>query len=98
MATPPTSVSVVLPTYERREQVVRAVESVLRQTYRDFELIVVDDGSTDGTEAALRRLGDGLRYVRRENGGTGAARNTGTELARGAVVAFLDSDDEWRPG
>ncbi len=89
--------SVIVPTFQRREYVQRAVASVLAQTYQDFELIVVDDGSTDGTAEALADLDPRLRYVWQENRGTGAARNTGLRLARGNIVAFLDSDDRWLP-
>jgi hypothetical protein len=88
-------VSVIIPTFERRELVQRAVAGVLAQSYRDFELIVVDDGSTDGTAEALAPLGDALRVLRQENHGTAAARNAGLAVARGEIVAFLDSDDRW---
>lgn len=91
----PPAVSVIIPTFQRRELVRRAVASVLTQSYRDFELIVVDDGSTDGTDEALAPLSDPLRYVWQENRGTAAARNAGLALARGEIVAFLDSDDRW---
>jgi hypothetical protein len=91
------AVSVVVPTYQRRELVKRAVASVLSQTFRDFELIVVDDGSTEGTGEALSRLEDRLRYVWQENRGVAAARNVGLGLARGSIVAFLDSDSRWLP-
>jgi Glycosyl transferase family 2 len=90
-------VSVILPTYQRRELVQRAVASVLAQSYRDFELIVVDDGSTDGTGEALAALGDAIRYTWQPNRGPAAARNAGLRLARGSIVAFLDSDDRWLP-
>lgn len=92
-------VSVVIPTYNRREMVVEAIESVLAQTYRDFEVIVIDDGSTDGTEAHLQPyLASGrIAYERQENRGVAAARNTGIRLARGELVCFLDSDDLWSP-
>src|SRR5438132_3254976 len=93
----PPAVSVIVPTFQRREYVVRAVGSVLAQTYEDFELIVVDDGSTDGTGEALAGLDGRLRYLWQENRGTGAARNTGLRLARGEIVAFLDSDNRWLP-
>jgi hypothetical protein len=89
-------VSVVLPTYERRVYARRAVDSVLAQRYRDFELIVVDDGSTDGTDDALAGLGARLHYHWQPNRGVSAARNAGIRLARGEIVAFLDSDDRWR--
>lgn len=91
------AVTVVVPTFQRRDYVLRAVNSVLAQTFEEFELIVVDDGSTDGTEEAVVGLDPRLRYEWQENQGTGAARNTGVRLARGAVVAFLDSDNRWRP-
>jgi len=91
------TVSVVIPTYQRRELVKRAVASVLAQTYRDFELIVIDDGSTDGTGEALAPLGDSIRYEWQPNRGLSAARNAGLRLARGSIVAFLDSDNRWLP-
>lgn len=91
-------VSVVIPTYNRRPLVVQAIESVLRQEYPQLEIIVVDDGSTDGTETAIRSFGNQVRYVRQENGGPARARNTGIENATGEFVAFLDSDDLYRPG
>ena len=92
-------VSVVIPTYNRASLVGRAVGSVLGQTFPDLEVVVVDDGSTDGTEEAVRAVGDGrVRYLRHEaNRGVAAARNTGMAHARGEYVAFLDSDDVWLP-
>ncbi len=92
-----TLVSVIIPTYQRRELVRRAVDSVLAQSYRDFELIVIDDGSTDGTKEALAPLTGRLRYRWQPNRGAAAARNAGLELVRGSIVAFLDSDDRWLP-
>lgn len=74
-----------------------AVESVLAQTYTDYELVVVDDGSSDDTAERLRPYLDRLRYVRQENRGRGAARNRALEEARGEYVGFLDSDDLWLP-
>jgi hypothetical protein len=91
------AVSIILPTFQRREYVCRAVRSVFAQHYRDWELIVVDDGSTDGTDKALRQFGPRLRYLWQENRGASAARNAGLKLARGDIVAFLDSDDRWLP-
>src|SRR5438552_2642197 len=91
------TVSVVIPTYERRHYVARAVASVLAQTYQDFEVLVVDDGSTDGTAQALEGLDLRLRYHWQENRGVSGARNAGSRLARGEIVAFLDSDDRWLP-
>lgn len=90
-------ISVVLPTYNRAEQVKQAVLSVLAQTEKALEVIVVDDGSADGTQAALQEIQDArLRYVWQERAGACAARNRGVSLARGAYVAFQDSDDRWR--
>jgi glycosyltransferase involved in cell wall biosynthesis len=90
--------SVVIPTYNRASFIQAAIDSVLRQSYRDFEIIVVDDGSTDHTESVVRSvLDDRLRYLRKPNGERGAARNFGTREARGTYVTFLDSDDTVYP-
>ena len=90
------AISVVLPTYNRAHTLARAMHSALQQSFRDLELIVVDDGSSDSTEALVASLSDArIRYVRRANGGVAAARNTGVAHARGEMIAFLDSDDEW---
>ena len=94
------SVSVVVPVYNRRELVARALESVSAQTFTDWELIVVDDASTDGTWEYLRSAWDRapVRLLRqRVNSGVSAARNTGIGAARGDWIALLDSDDEWKP-
>lgn len=77
--------------------VCEAIDSVLAQTYRDFEVIVVDDGSTDNTREVLQKYGDSIRYIYRENGGQCAALNTGLAHARGEYIAFLDSDDLFLP-
>jgi glycosyltransferase involved in cell wall biosynthesis len=90
-------ISVVLPTWNRAHLVHKAIDSVLAQTYRDFELVVVNDGSTDDTAAALARYGDRIRVVHRENGGPSQSRNSGVEAARHDWVAFLDDDDEFDP-
>jgi glycosyltransferase involved in cell wall biosynthesis len=92
-------VSVVLPTFDRARLLPRAIESVLAQTFRDFELIVVDDGSTDDTPRVVAPyLRDRVAYVRLErNMGAAAARNAGIRLAAGELLAFQDSDDEWLP-
>ncbi len=91
-------VSVIIPTYNRRTFVQQAIDSVLAQTYTDYEIIVVDDGSTDGTgEALAARYGDRIRYVWQENQGESVARNCGIETSRAEYVAFLDSDDMWLP-
>ncbi|GAB4486979.1 MAG: hypothetical protein OHK006_15480 [Thermodesulfovibrionales bacterium] len=87
-------VSVIIPTYNRKGYVCDAIDSVLNQTYRDFEIVVVDDGSNDGTgEALLARYGERIRYHRKENGGCASARNHGIRVARGEYITFLDSDD-----
>lgn len=91
-------VSVILPTFNRALDLPRSIESVLNQTFQDFELIVVDDGSTDDTKDVIERINSKkIRYLRHDrNRGAAAARNTGLKLARGAFIAFQDSDDEWR--
>jgi glycosyltransferase involved in cell wall biosynthesis len=91
-------VSVITPVHDRERLLPVAVDSVLAQDYPSLEHIVVDDGSTDGTAAAAARYGDRIRYVRQENAGPSAARNRALSMARGEYVAFLDSDDAWRPG
>lgn len=90
-------VSVIIPTYNRQTYVSRAIDSVLSQTYRDFEVIVVDDGSVDNTKEVATAYGDAIRYVYQPNQGPGAARNLGIRSATGAYLAFLDSDDVWLP-
>ncbi len=91
-------VSVIIPTFNRREYVQEAIDSVLAQTYTDYEIIVIDDGSTDGTGEALReRYGNRVIYEWQENQGESVARNRGIALAQGEYIAFLDSDDLWLP-
>jgi glycosyltransferase involved in cell wall biosynthesis len=90
-------VSVVIPTYNYGHFVTGAVDSVLAQTYRDLEVIVVDDGSTDDTRERLKPYGDRIRYIYQPNQGLPAARNTGIRAARGELIALLDSDDQWHP-
>jgi len=90
------TVSVIIPTYNRASLVVKAVDSVLAQTYKDYELIVVDDGSTDNTEQCLKRYGNDIKYIYQHNGGVNKARNTGIDAASGQYIALLDNDDLWR--
>lgn len=89
-------VSIIIPTWNRRQLVQEAIASVLSQDYEEREVIVIDDGSTDGTEEALRRL-PSVRYHAQANQGVSRARNRGLELAHGAFICFLDSDDLWLP-
>lgn len=93
------SVSIVIPTYNRSRLLARAVKSVLNQTYQDFELIIVDDASTDNTEEVVNSFNDKrIRYLRHEkNKGEAAARNTGIKAAKYDYIAQQDSDDEWLP-
>lgn len=92
-------ISVIIPTYNRAHLIGRAVESVLRQTYDDLEIILVDDGSRDNTEAVVNAIGDGRIIYKKLEGNHGAAyaRNAGVECAGGRLIAFQDSDDAWRP-
>ncbi|MBU6298538.1 MAG: glycosyltransferase family 2 protein, partial [Alphaproteobacteria bacterium] len=90
--------SVVIPVYNRAAVLGGALRSVRAQTEQDFEIVVVDDGSTDHPERTVESIGDPrIVFIRRDNGGGGAARNTGIDKARGRFVAFLDSDDEFLP-
>jgi glycosyltransferase involved in cell wall biosynthesis len=91
-------VSVIIPTHNRLRMLQDAIDSVLAQTYRDFELIVVDDGSDDGgAEKIPARYGSAVRVVTQARRGVAAARNLGVKCSRGSYLAFLDSDDMWRP-
>jgi glycosyltransferase involved in cell wall biosynthesis len=89
--------SVVVPTYNRARYLGKALESVLTQDCQDFEIIVVDDGSTDATPQVLASFADKIRIVHQENQGPGAARNLGVKNSTGEYIAFLDSDDFWFP-
>ncbi len=93
----PKLVSVVIPTYNRARRVAAAVASALAQTYSPIEVIVIDDGSTDDTEAELRAFGSQIVYVKQANAGVASARNKGLAEARGEFIALLDSDDVWYP-
>lgn len=90
-------ISVIIPTYNRVHYLQEAIESVLRQTYKDFEIIIVDDASTDNTKEIVLSYGDRVRYVCQDNKERAAARNNGIIHAKGGYIAFLDSDDIWLP-
>jgi glycosyltransferase involved in cell wall biosynthesis len=97
MTTPAPLVSVVIPAYNAEAYIEAAVDSVLAQNFRDYELIVVDDGSSDSTADRLGAYGDAVRCIRQPNGGVSRARNRGIEVSRGRLMAFLDADDVWLP-
>lgn len=90
-------VSVIIPTYNRAKYVTKAIDSVLAQTYKDYEIILVDDGSADNTREVLEPYMERIKYIYQDNAGVSAARNRGIRKAKGEWVAFLDSDDEWLP-
>jgi glycosyltransferase involved in cell wall biosynthesis len=87
------TVSICIPTYNRKDYLKETLDSILVQTYKDYEIVIVDDGSTDGTEDMLKQLGFPVTYHWQENGGDAAARNKLIELARGQYISFIDSDD-----
>lgn len=91
------SVTVVIPYFRARQTVARAVRSVLLQTARPVEIIIVDDGSPDDAMESLKEFGSVVTLIRKPNGGAGSARNVGIEQARGEWIAFLDADDYWEP-
>ncbi|MFH1662242.1 MAG: glycosyltransferase family 2 protein [Candidatus Falkowbacteria bacterium] len=92
-------VSVIIPTYNRAGLLKKSVGSVLSQTFKDFEIIIINDGSTDNTENVIKSFNDSrIKYIKnKKNRGAGAARNIGIKIARGDYIAFQDSDDEWLP-
>jgi len=94
---PAEAVSVIIPTYNRKHLLALAIDSVLAQTYGNFELLVIDDGSDDGTDEMVASYGSGIRYICQDNLGAAAARNTGIRSATHDLLAFLDSDDRFSP-
>jgi len=94
----PVFFSIVVPTYNRAHLISATVESVLNQTYKNFELLVIDDGSTDDTESVMQKyISDKVRYFKKENGERGSCRNYGTALAKGDYINWFDSDDIMLP-
>ena len=92
------AISAVIPTYNRKQFVLDAINSALQQDPKNYEIIVVDDGSTDGTFEYLLSLNLPIRVIRKQNGGVASARNEGIRNAKGKYITFLDSDDVWLPG
>ena len=92
-------VTVIIPTYNRANQISRAIHSVQAQSYKHWELLIVDDASNDDTAKIISNIADSrIQYIRHEtNQGAAAARNTALAQAKGEYIAFLDSDDEWIP-
>ena len=88
--------SVIIPTYNREKLLKRAIDSIISQTYKNFELIIVDDGSIDHTEELVENYKDDrIIYIYKENGGQNSALNKGIESAKGEYIGFCDSDDSW---
>ena len=91
-------ISVIIPLYNKEKQVAHTLESVLSQTFQRFEIVVVNDGSTDNSVAEVEKIGDSrIRLIHQKNGGVSAARNRGIEDSKYELLAFLDADDEWKP-
>ena len=91
------TVSVIIPAFNAEEYIAETLDSVLAQTYRDYEILIIDDGSTDGTRRVLGDYEKQIRIIQKENGGPASARNVGIQHAQGEYLAFLDSDDLWHP-
>ena len=88
-------ISVIIPTYNRKKTLARAIQSVINQSLSPFEILIIDDGSNDGTEEWVKENFQNIKYIYQNNRGVSSARNIGIENANGDWVAFLDSDDEW---
>jgi len=94
----PPRVSVLIPTYNHARFLPEALDSVLAQTFRDLEILVIDDGSTDATQAVIEAYAPAIGYIRQAHAGPAAARNRAIGASRGELLAFLDADDRWYPG
>jgi len=90
-------VSVIIPTYNCAKYLPQAIESILNQTYKDYEIIIVDDGSTDNTKEIISVYQSKIKYIYQDNAGVSKARNTGIQNSTGMYIAFLDADDRWLP-
>ena len=90
-------ISVIIPTFNRKHTLQRAIDSVLAQTFKPFEIIIVDDGSKDGTKEWLLLNYPSVQYIHQPNNGVSSARNKGIQISQGSWIALLDSDDEWMP-
>jgi len=96
--TPPVNFSVIIPLFNKRESVYKTIKSVLNQTYPFFEVIIVDDGSTDGSREVVETIADNrIRLIKQNNAGVSAARNRGIREAKNDLISFLDADDLWEP-
>ena len=90
-------ISVIIPTFNRKHTLQRAIDSVLAQTFKPYEIIIVDDGSKDGTKEWLLQNYPSVQYIHQPNNGVSSARNKGIQISQGSWIALLDSDDEWMP-
>lgn len=91
-------ISVVIPLYNKEKQIINTLQSVFRQTYQDFEIVVINDGSTDNSVAEVERIQDPrIRLINQQNAGVSVARNRGIQESKGEYIALLDGDDEWMP-
>ena len=90
-------ISVVIPLYNKEEQIADTLQSIFEQTFQDFEIVIVDDGSTDNSVEEVEKFTDSrIRLIHQINAGVSAARNRGIEEARGELIAFLDVENEWK--
>lgn len=91
-------ISIVIPLYNKRDTILQTIESIRRQTYQHFEIVVIDDGSTDGSAEIVEKIVDSrIRLIRQQNAGVSVARNRGIKESHGEYIAFIDADDEWCP-